>query len=184
MEAFLTDGPRLILDGIALLGVGIAIMLASVARSHSQRPGNRVAQVFWRDVSQAGFIWAAGTFAFMLGAVTGIDGLEIPIWLLLANTVGIVGLVLVRLRWRRLNLASDRRQVEDPSRPDRPRLSSTTWEVGVLGAGAGGLIVYMASLSHSWGHPIHWLVAALGALLGYSVGLVAGTPRFTLKRGQ
>ena len=182
MEAFLTDGPRLILDGIALLGVGIAIMLASVARSHSQRPGNRVAQVFWRDVSQAGFIWAAGTFAFMLGAVTGIDGLGVPSWLLLANIVGIVGLVLARLRWRRLNLASDT-QTDHPSGPDRPRLASTTWEVAILGAGAGGLLVYMASLSHSWGHPIHWLVAALGALLGYSVGLVAATPRYTLKRG-
>lgn len=179
----MTDQPRLILDGIALLGVGMAIVLASVARSHAQRPGNRVARVFWRDVSQAGVLWAAATFAFLLGGVTGIDGLQTPIWLSLAIVIGIVGLVLVRIRWRSLKPAADRTPPDDPSRPDRSRLVSTTWEVAILGAGASGLGVYMASLSHSWGHPIHWLVAGLGALIGYAVGLIAATPRYTLKRG-
>ena len=135
---------------VGIVGRGQARQVRGELLRHQRRdalpahaPGNRVAQVFRREVSQAGFIWAAGTFAFMLGAVTGIDGLEIPIWLLLANVVGIVGLVHVRLRWRRLNLASDRTQVDDPSRPDRPRLASTTWEVAILGAGAGGLLVWM-----------------------------------------
>lgn len=59
---------------------------------------------------------------------------------------------------------------------------STTWEVALLGAAAEGLLVYMATVSHGWGHPIHWLVAALGALIGYAVGLVAATPRYTMRR--
>lgn len=184
METLLADQGSPILDGIALLGVGIAIILAAVARSYSQRPGNRVAQIFWRDVSQAGFAWAAATFALLLGALVGIEGILPPIWLLLATTVGMVILVTVRIRWRRLGLATKRTQGDDPSRPDRPLLVSITWEVAILGAGAGGLFVYMANAAHSWGHPIHWLVAGLGALIGYAVGLVVATPRYTPKRGS
>lgn len=184
MEALVTDQPLLILDGIALLGVGIAIMLSSVARSRSQRPGSGVAQLFWHDVSQAGFTWAAATFALLLGSLVEIEGLQAPIWLFLAIVVGGVCLVIVRLRWQRLGLASARTQGDDPSRPDRPRLVSTIWEVAILGAGAGGLLVYMASVSHGWGHPIHWLLAGVGALIGYAVGLIAATPRYTLKRGS
>lgn len=184
MEALFADRALPVLEGIALLGVGVAVILSSAARSGSQRLGNRIARVFWRDVSQAGFTWAVGTFALLVGSLVGFDGLPAPIWLLLAIIVGIVSLALVLLRWRRLRLAPEPSPADDPSRPDRPRLVSTTWEVGMLGAGAGGLLVYIASLSHSWGHPIHWLVAGLGALFGYAVGLIAGTPRYSLKRGS
>ncbi len=183
MEALVADQPLLVLDGIALLGVGIAITLSSLARSRSQRPGNAVAQLFWRDVSQAGFTWAAATFALLLGSLVEIDGLQVPLWLSLAIVAGGACLVIVRLRWQRLRLASGRTQGDDPSRPDRPRLVSTTWEVAILGAGAGGLLVYMASVSHGWWHPVHWLVAGVGALIGYAVGLIAATPRYTVKRG-
>lgn len=184
MEALLADQAEPILEWIALLGLGIAIMLSSVARSRSQRPGNRVSQVFWRDLSQAGFSWAAGTFALLVASLVGIVGLRSPIWLLLAIIAGMVSLALVRLRLRRLGPVPEPSLADDPSRPDRPRLVSTTWEVGILGAGAGGLLVYLASLSHGWGHPIHWLVAGLGALFGYAAGLIAGTPRYALKRGS
>lgn len=184
MEALFAEQALPVLEGIALLGVGIAIILSSAARSSSRRPGNRMAQVFWRDVSQAGFTWAIGTFALLVGSLVGFDGLGAPIWLVLAIIVGTVSLALVLLRWRRLRPAPEQSPADDPGRPDRPRLVSTTWEIGILGAGAGGLLVYIASLSHSWGHPIHWLVAGLGALFGYAVGLIAGTPRYTLKRGS
>lgn len=183
MEALFAERALAILEGIALLGVGVAIILSSAARSGSQRPRSRMAQVFWRDVSQAGFIWATGTLALLVGSIVGIDGMRAPIWLLLAIIVGTVSLALVLLRWRRLRPAQ-RSPADDPSPPDQSRVVSTTWEVGVLGSGAGALLVYMASLSHSWGHPIHWLVAGLGALFGYAVGLIAGTPRYTLKRGS
>ena len=67
MGMLLTDEPLPILEGIALLAVGIALLLASVARERSQRSANRVTQVIWRDVSQAGFIWAAATLAILVG---------------------------------------------------------------------------------------------------------------------
>ena len=184
MEALITGQPLLVLDGIALIGVGVAIMLSSVARSRSQRPGNGIAQLFWRDVSQAGFIWAAATFALLLGSLVKIDAFQVPMWLFLAIIVGGVCLLIVRLRWVRLGLATGRTRADDPSRPDRPRMVSTTWEVALLGAAVGGLVVYLATVSHSWGHPIHWLVAGLAALMGYSVGLVAATPRYTIRRGS
>lgn len=184
MGTLLADQPLPILEGIALFAVGLAIVLASAARSRSQRPGNRVGQVFWRDVSQAGYIWAAATSALLASALLGIEGLRIPIWLFVALVVGLVCLVIVGLRWRRQGLASERTHADDPSRPDRARLVSTTWEVAILGAGAGGLLVYLVSVSHSWGHPIHWLVAGLGGVVGYAVGLIVATPRYTLERSS
>lgn len=184
MEAVTADQSWQTLNWIALLGVAIAIMLASLARSRIQRPGSRVAGVFWRDVSHAGYIWAAATFALLVGALEGIDGIRVPLWLLLAMILGITSLLTARWRWRRLALEPERALAEDPARPDRPRLVSTTWEAAILGAGVAGLLVYMATVSHGWGHPIHWLVAGLGAVYGYAAGLILATPRYALKRGS
>lgn len=184
MATLLADQPSPILEGIALLGVCVALILASMARSRSRRSGNRVAQLFWRDVAQAGYLWAGATTALLVGALLEIEGIRTPIWLVFALIVGVICIVIVRLRWRRQGLASERTHADDPSRPDRPRLVSTTWEVAILGAGGGGLLVYMVTGSHSWGHPIHWLVAGLGVVVGYAVALVVATPRYTLKRGS
>ncbi len=183
MATLLADQPLAILEGISLLAVCAALILASVARTRSGPSGNRVAQIFWRDVAQAGYIWAGAVAVLLVSALLEIEGVGTPIWLLLALIVGAVCIVIVRLRWRRQGLASARMHADDPSRPDRSRLVSTTWEIAILGAGAGGLLVYMVTVSHSWGHPIHWLVAGLGIVVGYVVGLVVATPRYTLKRG-
>lgn len=184
MGALLADQPLPIIEGIALFAVSAALILASVARTRSRRSGNRVAQVFLRDVGQAGYIWASATATLLVSALLEIEGIRTPIWLVLALVVGLVCLVIVRLRWRRQGLATERTLADDPSRPDRPRLVSTTWEVAIVGAGTGGLLVYMVSVSHSWGHPIHWLVAGLGVVIGYALGLIIATPRYTLKRSS
>lgn len=184
MGTLLADQPLPIVEGIALLAVSVALILASVARTRSGRTGIRVAQVFWRDVAQAGYIWAGATATLLVSALLEIEGIRTPIWLVLALVVGLACLVIVQLRLRRQGLAPERTQADDPSRPDRPRLVSTTWEVAILGAGAGGLLVYIVTVSHSWGHPIHWLVAGLGVVIGYAVGLIISTPRYTLKRSS
>lgn len=184
MATLLADQQVPILEGISLLAVCAALILASVARTRSGPPGNRVAQIFWRDVAQAGYIWAGAVAVLLVSALLEIEGVRSPIWLVLALIVGAFCIVIVRLRWRRQGLASERMHADDPSRPDRPRLVSTTWEVAILGAGAGGLLVYMVSVSHSWGHPLHWLVAGLGVAVGYAIGLVVATPRYTLKRSS
>ncbi len=184
MGALLSDEPLPILEGIALIGVSFGLIMASVARMRSQRPGSRVAQVFWRDVSQAGYIWAGATMVVLFGALGNVEGLRVPIWLSLAIVVGLACLVIARVRWDRHAAGSGSLSLDDQSRPDRPRLVSTSWEVAVLGAGAGGLLAYGASVSHAWGHPIHWLVAAIGLAIGYAVGLTLATPRYTVKRGS
>ena len=184
MATLLADRPLPIIEGVALLAVCAALILASVARTRSRRSGNPAAQIFWRDVGQAGYIWAGATTTLLVSALLEIEGLRTPIWLVLALIVGLVCIVIVRLRWRRQGLVSERTHADDPSRPDRPRLVSTTWEVAILAAGAGGLLVYMVTVSHSWGHPIHWLVAGLGVVIGYAVGLIISTPRYTLKRSS
>ena len=115
MNAPVTDWALLVVDGIALIGVGAAIMLASVARSRSQRPRSGIAELFWRDVSQAGFTWAAATFALLLGSLLEIEGSQVPIWLTLAIVIGGVCLLIVRLRWVRPGLAHARSCAYDPS---------------------------------------------------------------------
>ena len=184
MATLLADQPLPILEGISLFAVCASLILASVARTRSGPSGNRVAQIFWRDVAQAGYLWAGAVAALLVTALLEIEGVRTPIWLVLALIAGVVCIVIVRLRWRRQGLASERTQADDPSRPDRPRLVSTTWEVGILAAGASGLLVYLVTVSHSWGHPVHWLLAGFGAAVGYAIGLVVATPRYTLKRSS
>jgi lipid-A-disaccharide synthase-like uncharacterized protein len=184
MGLLLSDQPLLILEGIALAAAGIGLLLASVARDRSRQPGSRVAHIFWRDVSQAGFIWSGATIVILAGALLQVEGLRMPIWIFLAIVVGVVCLAVARIRWVRQGMASEHKRMDDPSRPDRPRLVATTWEFGILGAGVGGLLVYAVSASHVWGHPIHWLVAGVGVGIGYAVGLIVATPRYTLKRSS
>ncbi len=182
MEALLADEPLPVLEGVGLAAVSLALLLASVARGRSRQSVNRVARVYWGDVSRAGYIWAAATVVVLVGGLLEIEGLRIPIWLFLAVVLGLAGLAIVRLRWTREAIASRRLPVDDPSRPGRARLVSTAWEVGTLGAGLGGLLVYAVSVSHDWGHPVHWLVAGVGVAVGYALGLIVATPRYTVER--
>lgn len=184
MGVLLADEALPILEGLGLVAVCFGLILASAARARSKTPGGRVALVFWRDASQAGYVWSTAATLVLLGALGEVEGLRMPIWLLLAILAGLVCLVVARVRWVRHAAGSGTSSLDDSSRPDRPQLVSTSWEIGFLGAGVGGLLAYGATVSHGWGHPIHWLVAGIGIAIGYAVGLLAATPRFTVKRGS
>lgn len=184
VDVLLGDRPIAIVEGLALAAAAAGLLLSSVARQRASGSANRVAELFWHDVSLAGYVWATATVALLAGGLMGIEGLRIPIWLLVAIVVGIACLGIVRLRWARQGLASASSAVDDTSRPDRPRLASTTWEVATLAAFAAGLLVYGVTMSHGFGHPVHWLVAAVGAAVGYAIGLVVGTPRYIVKKGS
>jgi hypothetical protein len=56
MGALLADEPLPIVEGIGLLAVAIGLILASVAGMWSRRSESRIVQLFWRDVSQAGYV--------------------------------------------------------------------------------------------------------------------------------
>lgn len=179
MGALFADEPLLVLEAIGLVAVGMGLILASAARTRSQREGGGVAEVFLRDVSQAGYVWAGATAVVLAGALGDVEGLRVPIWLLLAVATGLACLLIARVRWLRTALGSGRLLIEDANR-HRPRLESTSWEIGLLGAGAGGLLAYGGSVAHAWGHPVHWLVGLVGLAMGYAVGVVLVTPRFTV----
>lgn len=90
-----------ILEGIALLAVCLALMLASVARARSLRPTVRPAQAYWNEVSRVAFIWAAVTTVLLVSSFVEIEGAPTPLWLVLALIVGVACLVALRLRWHR-----------------------------------------------------------------------------------
>lgn len=184
MGALLADEPLPILEGIGLVAASVGLILASFTRIQSRRSGSPVAQLFWHDLSQAGYVWAGATIVVLVGGLGEVEGLRVPIWLLLALLAGLACLPIARLRWARHAAVAARRPVDDPSRPDRPRLVSTSWEVAILGSGVGGLLAYGAALSHAWGHPIHWLIAAVGVAVGYAIGLIVATPRYSVRRGS
>ena len=185
MGALLADKALPMIEGLALLAVSVGLILASAARAKSSGSGgSRVVQIFWRDVSQAGFLWAATTIVLLVGALGDVEGLRTPIWLVLAVVVGVVAMAIVRLRWVRTGLASAKSSIDDPTRPVRPRMVSTSWEVALLAAGAGALLLYGVTVSHAWGHPIHWGVALIGGAFGYAMGLTLTTPRYMVRSGR
>ena len=184
MGALLADESLPILEVVGLVAVSVGLILASFTRIQARRPGSRVAQLFWHDLSQAGYVWAGATIVVLAGGIAEVEGLRVPIWLLLAILAGLACLVIARLRWARTAATAARRSMDDSSRPERPRLVSTSWEVALLGGGVGGLLVYGAAVSHAWGHPVHWLIAAVGVAVGYAIGLVVATPRYTVRRGS
>ena len=57
-------------------------------------------------------------------------------------------------------------------------VASTAAEIGIIAGGGTGLLTYLATADHGFGHPPHWTLALIGVLLGYAVGIAAVTPRF------
>ena len=182
MSALLADEPVPVLEGIGLVAVSVGLILASFTRIQARRSGSRVAQLFWQDLSQAGYVWAGATIVVLVSGLGEVEGLRVPIWLLLAVLAGLACLPIARLRWARHAAPAARRSADDSSRPERPRLVSTSWEVAILGGGVGGLIADGAAVSHASGHPIHWLIAGVGVAVGYAIGLIVATPRYSVRR--
>jgi hypothetical protein len=139
--------------------------------------------VFWRDVATIGLTLAGAVAAPSLAAIVPIEGLGQPLWIVVAVTAVVVTAALLVLRWRgqELGEAARRRPVTPTGAPLR-RLTSTGWEIGILGAGGTALVTYLVTAGHAFGHPIHWLIAGLGLFIGYAFGIGAVTPRFRLEK--
>jgi hypothetical protein len=168
-----------------IVGLAVSILVlagAWTARRRAARLEGTLLEVFWRDAATIGTTLAGVVAVPSLAAIVPIEGIGQPIWIVV-GVVGVVvaaGLLLIRWRGQELGIASRRRPVTPTAAPQR-RLISTGWEIGMLGAGIGGFGTYLVTAGHVFGHPIHWVIAALGLFVGYALGIGAVTPRFRLQ---
>lgn len=165
-----------------LAGSILVLAVAWNARRRAARLEGTVLEVFWRDTATIGLTLAGVLVAPSLAAIVPIEGVGQPIWIVVGLVAVVVaaGLLLIRWRGQELGIASRRRPVIPTAAPHR-RLISTGWEIGMLGAGIGGLGTYLVTAGHVFGHPIHWVIAGLGLSVGYAFGIGAVTPRFRLQ---
>lgn len=183
MEWLFADPPPIAwpIGGAAVSGLVLAATLT--ARRQAARTAGTVLEVFWRDVTTIGLTLAGVLAVPSLAAIVPVEGLGQPLWIIVAaaSVVGMAALLIVRWRSQGLGAAARRRLVAPTAAPQR-RLISTGWEIGMVVAGVAGLITYVVTADHAFGHPIHWLIAALGLFIGYAVGIGVVTPRFALEK--
>ena len=185
MEWLFADPPP-IAWSIAGLGVSALVLGAALtARRRARRFEGTVLEVFWRDVATIFLTLLAVQAAPSLAAIVPVEGLGQPLWTVVgAGSVALLSaLLLVRWRSQELSAAVRRRPVTPTAAPQR-RLISTSWEIGMVAAGVAGLVTYLVTADHVFGHPIHWLIAGLGLLIGHAFGIGIVTPRFTLEKPQ
>lgn len=181
MEWLLADRPSTLFEGVALFGTALALALGSIARTRALTAANSVVAVFWTDASRTAWTWAAATGTTLAGALLEIEGLAMPIWLLVETVTGVALPVLLRHRWRSTGMEIAARVPAAPVGTRPRRVVGTTWEAGLLGAAVAGMGAYLITMAHVWGHPIHWIVAGIGAALGFAVGIAAATPRYSVR---
>lgn len=168
---------------IAGLAVSILVLAGAwIARRREARLEGTVLEVFWRGAATIGSTLAGVVAAPSLAAFVPIEGIGQPMWILVggAAVVAAAGLLIIRWRAQKLGIASRRRPVTPTVAPQQ-QLVSTGWEIGMLGAGIRGFGTYLVTAGHVFGHPIHWVIAALGLFVGYAIGIGAVTPRFRLQ---
>lgn len=162
---------------IAAVGYG-AWSRAALRRSPRRGPAF---DVFRRDIAGALIAWSAAQLVIVAGWIVRVEGLRMPIW----SYAGVVmGIAILAIAWRRERQqwpTHAKAEGDDPLADGRvQRGRSQTWEVAAPVAGGMGLLSYLVTADHAYGHPIHWLTAGLAMLGGYALGLAIWTPRFGL----
>ena len=179
MEWLLTEGPQPVVGAAGATVAGAAMVVAMVLRHRAAANSGTVAAVFVADASSVFRVVAIALAVVSASVAFGLEGLGSPLWFALALVGAGVALVLLGWRWR-VALAAHggwRRRFTPTGSPER-RVTSTAWEIGIVAGGGAGLLTYLATVDHGFGHPPHWTLALIGVLLGYAVGIAAVTPRF------
>lgn len=176
MEWFLSEGPHPIVGAGGAMLAAAALVAALWLRQRALANRATVAAVFAADAGSVLRVVAIALAVLSASVAFGVDGLGIPLWLVLAMIGGATALGLLTWRWYAAVGAQEgwRRAVAPKGRGS---VASTSWQIGLV-AGAGlGLLTYFATDDHSFGHQPHWTLALLGLLLGYALGIAAVTPR-------
>lgn len=182
MEWLVRDQAQPVLGVAGLTLAGLLGVGALLLRHRADRFEGLVLTVF---LSDAGTV--LGVLAITLSLVSaalalGIEGIGRPLWLLIAIMALAISVGLLGWRWRGEFATQARRYrgVTPTGVPER-RVVSTTWEIGIVVAGGTALLTYLGTADHRFGHPLHWILAVAGMLLGYALGICATTPRFRLQ---
>lgn len=182
MEWLVSDQPQPVLGVAGLTVAGALAVGGLLLRRRADRFEGSVLSVF---LSDAGTVLAvlAVTFALVSGALAlGIEGIGSPLWLLIAAVGLAVCLALLVWRWLgEIAPQAGRYRRATPTGVPERRIVSSSWEIAIAVAAGAGLLTYLATADHRFGHPLHWILAVLGLLLGYAVGIGASTPRFRLQ---
>ncbi|MDQ2941448.1 MAG: hypothetical protein M3R05_04575 [Chloroflexota bacterium] len=160
-----------------LLGVG-----AVVLRRRADRFQGSVLSVFLSDAGTVLAVLAVTVGLVSAALAAGVEGVGRPLWLVIAVTGSAVagGLLIWRWRGEVATQARRHRPVTPTGAPER-RIVSSAWEIAIVSAGLAGLLTYIGTADHRFGHPLHWILAVVGLLLGYALGIGAVTPRFRLE---
>jgi len=178
LDWLFADGPQPLL-GVA--GGAAAAVLAAVGlalRHRGARHAGTVLALFMADVSGVLFALAIAVGVVSAALTLGVEGPGSPIWLLVAVLGAVAALALLGWRWRTSLAGVVRGRRTTPTGTPARDISSTAWEIGVLVGGGAALLTYLVTADHGFGHPPHWILAGLGGLVGYAVGIAAATPRF------
>lgn len=182
MEWLLADGARPVL-GVAGATVAALLALGAVAlRRRADRFDNSVLSVFLGDAGTVLRSLAVAVAVVSAALALGVEGVGRLLWLLVAFGGAAIAIGLLVWRWREelATQANRYRPVTPTGGPER-RIVSTAWEIGIMAAGGAGLLTYLGTADHRFGHPLHWVLAVVGVLLGYALGIGAVTPRFRLR---
>ena len=185
MAWLLADGAQPVLGVAGLTVAALCGVLAAVSRQRAARIEGSVVSVFFSDSGMVLTVLAVAAALVSAAIMLGFEGLGRPLWLLIViAAVALAAALLVR-KWR-AEIAADSRRFRrvTPTGTAERQIVSTAWERGVVAAGVAGLLTYIVTADHGFGHPPHWILAGLGILVGYALAVAATTPQFRLAAPQ
>jgi len=182
VEWLVSDQPRPVVGVAGLTLAGLLAVIGSLLRRRAERFEGMVLSVFLSDAGTVLSVLALTVALVSAGLALRVEGVGRPVWLLIAVMAVTVAAALLVWRWRGefASHAERYRRLTPTGVPER-RIVSTTWEIGIVVAGGAALLTYLGTSDHQFGHPLHWILAVVGLLLGYALGIGATTPRFRLQ---
>ncbi len=181
VEWLVSDQPQPVVGVAGLTLAGLLAVIGSLLRRRAERFEGTVLSVFVSDAGTVVSVLALTVALVSAGLALGVEGVGRPLWLLIAVMAVTVAAALLVWRWREFAPHVERYRRLTPTGVPERQIVSTTWETGIVVAGGAALLTYLGTADHQFGHPLHWILAVVGLMLGYALGIGATTPRFRLQ---